>query len=601
VAFSELEHLMLSEYPVIEDLWCGQLHLNVLCNLKSLVVRYTFGSYVLFSSNTLQVLVRLEELTVQDCYSLETVFDVQDIQSKEKLVKQIAELKKLTLSRLPQLKHIWNEDPHEIINFGKLEIVDVSECQSLLNIFSLSLSKNLGHLEKLRIESCGVEGIVAMEEGPMKISFSFPRMNELELVDLTNLKSFYPGKHTLECPSLKILKVFQCEALRMFSFNYSSFREPGQVDKIYDMPFQQALFSTEKVKPPVLILVFVLFIIVEVKLKITVSSFVQSSTYFVFEYFIFQVCPNLKDLALYGKDAVEILNGCYQENLFQKVEILHLQCFEETPITFLNGFLPMCPNLATLEVRSSSFETLFLTGEVDHLHSRSPKQIRDLRLLELEQLKFIWQEDFPGDHFVLQDLESLRIVNCPNLITLIPSSLSLKNLTTLKVDNCKGLIHLITTETAKCLVQLTKLVIRNCEKMLDVVEVDQEKAEEEIIFENLEILKFSSLLSLRSFCNGKQAFIFPSLLRFVVEGCAQMKNFSSGFTIAPFLTAIEVENKKKRWKDDLNTTIEQLSIEKVRKIFGSYSIYSAINVMIFFYLSLIKLPRETAYNNVWKS
>ncbi|RHN78910.1 hypothetical protein MtrunA17_Chr1g0171081 [Medicago truncatula] len=101
--------------------------------------------------------------------------------------------------------------------------------------------------------------------------------------------------------------------------------------------------------------------------------------------------------------------------------------------------------------------------------------------------------------------------------------------------------------------------------MLDVVKVDQEKAEEEIIFENLEILEFSSLLSLRSFCNGKQAFIFPSLLDVVVKGCPQMKIFSSGFTVAPFLIAVEVENEKKRWKDDLNTTIEQLFKEQVRK------------------------------------
>jgi len=566
VAFCEFEQLTLSEYPEMKDLWYGQLHPNVFCNLSSLVVhRCDYLSNVLFPSNTLQVLVRLEELEVRDCDSLETVFDVKDIQSKEKLVKQTAQLKNLTLSSLPKLMHIWNEDPHEIISFGKLEIVDVSECRSLLNIFSLSLCQDLGHLEKLRIEACGVEGIVAMEEGPMKISFRFPQMNELELVGLTNLKSFYPGKHTLECPSLTKLNVFQCEALRMFSFNYSSFR-PDQVDEIHDMPFQQALFPIEKVKPPVLILVFVFFIIVEIKLKRrTVSSLVQSITDFVLKYFIFQVSPDLEDLALYEKDAVEILNGCYQENLFQKVEILHLYCFKETPITFLNGFNAMCPNLATLEVHSSSFETLLVTGGVDNLNSRSPKQIKNLWLFELEQLRFIWQEDFPVDHFAMQGLEGLRIGNCPNLITLIPSSLSFKNLTNLDLDYCNGLIHLMTTKTAKSLVQLKRLIVANCEMMLDVVKLDQEKAEEEIIFENLETLELSSLLSLRSFCYGKQGLIFPSLLHVVVKGCPQMKIFSSGFTIAPFLTAIEVENEKKRWKDDLNTTIEQLFIEQVHK------------------------------------
>jgi hypothetical protein len=206
-----------------------------------------FLSDVLFPSNILQVLIGLEELEVRDCDSLETVFDVKGIQSTKILVKPTIGLKKLTLSSLPKLKHIWNEDPHESISFGKLEMVDVSECHSLLNIFSLSLCQDLGHLEILRISMCRVKEIVAMEEGSMKNSISFPQMTELALIGLTNHKIFYPRKHTLDCPSLKILKVYQCEALKMFSFNHSGFQQPNQVDEIHDMPFQIALFSIEKV------------------------------------------------------------------------------------------------------------------------------------------------------------------------------------------------------------------------------------------------------------------------------------------------------------------------------------------------------------------
>jgi hypothetical protein len=230
----------------------------------------------------------------------------------------------------------------------------------------------------------------------------------------------------------------------------------------------------------------------------------------------------------------------------------------------------MFPNVVKLQVGDSSFETLFRTTGIDHLNSRSPKQIRDLELFELEQLRCIWQEDFPLEHLVVHNLEGLSIRNCPNLISFVPSSVSLKNLTNLEVDSCKGLIYLITTETAKSLVQLTRLVIRNCEMMLDVVKIDQEKAEEDIIFENLEILELSSLLSLRSFCYGKQTFIFPSLLHLNVQGCPQMEIFSSGVTIAPFLTAVEVENEKKRWKVDLNTTIKQLFVEQVRNEVQSF-------------------------------
>ncbi|XP_024630184.1 uncharacterized protein [Medicago truncatula] len=190
------------------------------------------------------------------------------------------------------------------------------------------------------------------------------------------------------------------------------------------------------------------------------------------------------------------------------------------------------------------------------------KQIRKLWLFELEKLEHIWQEDFPLDHPLLQHLECFSVWSCPSLKYLIPSSTSFTNLTYLKVDSCKELIYLITYSTAKSLVQLKTLQIMNCEKLLDVVKIDEEKGEEDIIFENLEHLELTSLSSLRSFYYGKQAFIFPSLFFFIVKGCPQMKIFSSALTVAPCLTEIDVGEENMRWKGDLNTTIEQMFIEK---------------------------------------
>jgi hypothetical protein len=105
------------------------------------------------------------------------------------------------------------------------------------------------------------------------------------------------------------------------------------------------------------------------------------------------------------------------------------------------------------------------------------KQIKTLYLFELEMLKHIWQEDFPLDHPLLQDLHELYVLDCPCLISLVPSLTSFTNLTILRVDNCKELNYLITSSTAKSLIQLTILTISNCEKMLDVVKIDDENAD----------------------------------------------------------------------------------------------------------------------------
>jgi hypothetical protein len=106
--------------------------------------------------------------------------------------------------------------------------------------------------------------------------------------------------------------------------------------------------------------------------------------------------------------------------------------------------------------------------------------------------------------------------------------------------------------------------------MLDVVKIDDEKAEEDIIFENLEYMKFTSMSSLGSFCNGNQTFIFPSLLRFIVKECPKMEIFSSGVTVAPCLSEIEVGEETIRWKGDINTTIQHLFQEKVHNFIVNY-------------------------------
>ncbi|KEH41139.1 Rpp4C4, putative [Medicago truncatula] len=390
VAFRELKYLALSDYLELKDLWYGKLD-HKFCNLKHLVVeRCDYVSHVLLPSNVLQALHGVEEL----------------------------------------------EDPYEIINFENLRKVNVSMCQSLSYIFPYSLCQDLQLLQMLEIDSCGFEGIIAMEERSME-----------------------------------------------------NFQQPDPVDENHDMQFKQAMFFIEKLS------------------------------------------INLEDVAINGMDALRMLNGSLQENIFLKIELLHLQCFDETPTIFLNDFHALFPNLKSLMVHNSYFEILFTSkATTGNLNKKIYKQVKHLCLYELENIKYIWHEDFPLDHPLLQDLEVLEAWSCPNLINLI----------------------------------------RNCELMLDVVKIDEEKVEEDVMFKNLEYLELHNVPSLRSFCYGKQTFIFPSLICFLVEKCPRMKIFTSGVTIAPYLAEYVVREGEEnmRWKDDLNTTIEQLFVEQVA--FGSF-------------------------------
>ncbi|KAL1368277.1 hypothetical protein AAHE18_02G110100 [Arachis hypogaea] len=520
VSFCISKHLTLSDYPELRDFWYVKEYHNLFSNLKSLVVqKCDFLSNVLFTSNTLQVLHELEELEVRNCDSLVTLFDVKEMKSNGAMVKQASKLKKLSLSSLLKLRHIWNADPCEIVSFENLCTVDVVECKSLLYLFPLSVCLDLPYIEKLNIESCGVEEIVSMEKESTEINFTFPHLSYLKFFQLEKLKSFYLGRFTLECPSLKTLNVYRCEALQMFTFNHSVLQQPHQIKEIHDALIPQALFSIEKLSRNL-----------------------------------------LEELALNGKDALMIINGHMEEAKFPKVKVLRMQCLCDTQLTCWNDLLGIFPNVVGLQVRQSSMQTLFPVEESAHCSTRIAQQVTSLVLFEMEHLKHIWHEESLSDQLVPQNLEILTVHTCPNMVSVVSSSVLFQCLKELHVENCKGMTHLITSLLAKSLMQLEMLTIKNCEMIKDVVNVDdeEEEAEEDIIFENLQYLELFALISLRSFCYGKHTLVFPSLTQFIVKGCPQMGIFSPGSIVAPILRGVEVENKRKRWKGDLNTTIEQL-------------------------------------------
>ncbi|KAI9112229.1 hypothetical protein K1719_016752 [Acacia pycnantha] len=474
VAFHSFKHLELSEYPELRELWYNHVQQEVYGNLNSLVIwKQNFKELVDF------------------------------IEAAE--------------------AHIQHHRPAcsiQRVLCPNLQIVIVDECPNLKYVFSPSLCHELRQLEKLHIKSCGVEKIVANEEGLEELKFHFPLLRVLRLINLRLLNHFYPKRYTLECPSLKKLNVSRCEALQIFAFEHlDSYQLKGICG---DLPIQQALFHIEK------------------------------------------VLENLEEISLTEKDVMRILNGNYEKKLFQRTEILRLQCFQETPMKFLNDVIQKFPATTTLQARCSYFKTLFPSEEIGHCSIQSPPHIKTLWLFQLEKLEHIWNDNSELDTLV-PNLEHLGIYECCRLIRLAPPLTSFTNLITLEVEDCNGMMDFMSPFTAKSLVHLTHMTIRNCRMLEEVVMSNEGGPEEEIIFKSLKYLELTCLPRSKSFCFGKHSFIFPSLVTLKVTGCHKMQNFSSGITMAPFLKLVEVENGKKHWKRDLNTTISHLFLEKINE------------------------------------
>ncbi|KAG6775144.1 hypothetical protein POTOM_018573 [Populus tomentosa] len=434
------------------------------------------------------------------------------------------DLEAFQISDLDNLKVIWHNELRAD-SFCKLKTLAVRGGKNLLNIFPSKVSSL--QLEKLVIVNCGVEEIVAkeegLEEGP---EFLFPKVTDLHLEKLPELKRFYPGIHTSEWPKLKKLRVNDCEKIEIFPSEMKCSHEPCREDHM-DIEGQQPLLSFRK------------------------------------------IFPNLEDLCLESKDASALLK-CPQY-FFHKLKVLNLYCFGDAHATFLFDLLPMFPNMERLNVYRGTFEDFSrLVGMEEHATVLSP--IRHLALYSLPCLEHLWKSNSQLDQ-ALQTLETLEVQNCGSLIYLAPSRASFQNLTNLDVWRCERLVKLVTSTTAKSLAQLTTMIIWDCGMVTEIVANEGEGIKDEIVFSKLETLELVDLPSLTSFCSEKHSFHFPSLVHYSVRRCPEMKFFSNGALSTPKLRRVkfnDVEKKGFRGRN-LNTTIQQLSTQTKAQIAESSS------------------------------
>jgi len=248
VGFGSFRHLKLSDYPDLKEVWYGNLEHNTFRCLKYLVVhKCDFLSDVLFQPNLLEVLMNLEELDVEDCNSLEAVFDLKGEFAKEIVVQNSTQLKKLKLSNLPELKHVWKEDPHYTMSFQNLSDVSVAECKSLISLFPLSVARDMMQIQSLQVGNCGIQEIVAKEGTEEIVKFAFPRLTSLTLEYLPKLKAFFLGVHSLQCKSLKTIKLFACPNIELFKPEPLRHQESTRNDEL-NISKYQPLFVIEEVR-----------------------------------------------------------------------------------------------------------------------------------------------------------------------------------------------------------------------------------------------------------------------------------------------------------------------------------------------------------------
>ncbi|XP_028112464.1 disease resistance protein At4g27190-like isoform X3 [Camellia sinensis] len=196
VAFPSLEVLELEFLDTLEGLAQDPLPVGSLCKLRKINVVNCDELVNVVPSKLLARLRNLEELTVEDCRSVEKVFDLERLDIKEGDSDMLSQLKSVKLISLPKLNHISKRDLIGFMYIPRLSTLHVHDCNSLMYLFSPAMMKSIPQLRELEIRRCKMmSGIVAESNGKGESSvhkIEFPQLKLLRLYDLSNLVSFFP-------------------------------------------------------------------------------------------------------------------------------------------------------------------------------------------------------------------------------------------------------------------------------------------------------------------------------------------------------------------------------------------------------------------------
>ena len=135
----------------------------------------------------------MESLVVDDCGSLQEIFELEGQEVTKTRAVIVNQLKKLFMHRLPKLKRVWNKDSQGTFSFSNLQEIEVEHCEKLKFIFSSTIAKGLPQLQVLVIQECSIMGaIIIKEEGEIedRDTILFPQLRHLELHQLPKLVSF---------------------------------------------------------------------------------------------------------------------------------------------------------------------------------------------------------------------------------------------------------------------------------------------------------------------------------------------------------------------------------------------------------------------------
>ncbi|KAG8492256.1 hypothetical protein CXB51_009934 [Gossypium anomalum] len=178
-------------------------------NLQILKIKRCFGMEEIIQNSQVSTISFqcLREVQVKECNNLKFLFPMC-------VANSLGRLQTLKIERCFGMEEIIQDSQVSTISFQCLRKVQVTECNNLKFLFSICVTNSLGQLQTLKIWSCSqLQEIIQGSEVLISMAQGLPRLNEVELINLPQLKGMDRNNIVLTSPSLHVLKVRDCPQL----------------------------------------------------------------------------------------------------------------------------------------------------------------------------------------------------------------------------------------------------------------------------------------------------------------------------------------------------------------------------------------------------
>ncbi|PKI55363.1 hypothetical protein CRG98_024214 [Punica granatum] len=476
-------------------------------------------------------------------------------------------LEALKISQLPKLDEIWCRDP--LLELENLRSLIVKECGNLSNIIhSHSLTK-LQNLELLTIQSCmTVKQIFDLEELNLSANARvLPQLQQMELVDLPNLRSMWNGNTmgAFQLRNLKSLKVMKCNSLRyLLPLSAAKALEQIKEIEISECMMMEAIIIMEEDEGQVTdTLVFQSLSSMILKKMMHLAAFAQGKYSISFPHLkelTIEECPKMKAVIMQdysvprergehlSEENVEVvasLSFFSQKVLLPNLEDLRLISMDGLQTIWRNKDLICEPSsfcqLKKTRVRDcKNLTTIFPSAVVERIQNN----LKLALITSCPSVELIFETSAAAAAGVekkkckpaavmLHELEELQLDDLPKLQHVLESDsqaiVGFPSLKKIYVEGCHSLTYLLPFATARNLLKLESLNLAKSNNMLEVV-ADGDRggghdAWEPISFPCLKLLRLWGLKSLISFSSGSCAFDFPSLEDLYIVRCDNLETF----------------------------------------------------------------------------